>query len=95
MSKIYLIVRCIGPNASDLVLKMIDIDQSGSYCIRKINNSKDDQIIWFSTSRQDFGNSITEEFLLEKLQELGEGKVFTNPYSVKGWPDYISGTVKC
>lgn len=93
--EIYSIIRCIGPGASNCIYRQLNSDVGGRYSIRKINSSKNDQIIWFSSSHNDFGDHITEEFLLKKLDELGKGKVYDNPYTTTYNPDPISGTIKC
>ena len=48
------------------------------YNTHKVAGSDNDQIVSFSTSYDDFDEHITEEFLLNKLQELGQGKVYNH-----------------
>lgn len=94
-SGIYSIIRCTGAGACDCIYRQLGSDIGGRYGIRKIGGSKNDQIIWFSSSHNDFGDHITEEFLLKKLDELGSGKVYEDPHTTTYNPDPISGTIKC
>ena len=80
--KIYSVIRCTGSGAYDCIRRQMFGDDMGIYGDHKIDSSENDQIIWFSVSHDDFGDHITEEFLLNKLQELGSFR-------------RISGTIKC
>ena len=60
--KIYSIVRCIGYGARDCIYRQLRNDAIGIYGFRKIGDSENDQIVWFSTSHNDFKSHITEEF---------------------------------
>lgn len=95
--KIFSVIRCMGFSAGQCVHNQIRSNVSPMYAIHKINNSNEDQIIWFSFSHDDFRREkCTEKFLLDKLQELGKGTIYDNPSTTKKCNEPpISGTINC
>ncbi len=102
---IYSILRFTGPNAHDHIRRLEDSyfqnlpeDYPSSNHPQgdwgKFKISKNDHLIWFSRDTFDL-NVTTREYLLNKLQELGQGKVYeVNDNNIK-FRGLTSGTVVC
>ena len=73
--RIYSVIRCKGKGASKCIRNAIDADNFGIYNTQRVNGSKEDILIWFSGSSEEFDH-VNEEYLLKKLEELGKGKFY-------------------
>jgi hypothetical protein len=92
--RIYSITRCVGPEASECVHRLIRNDCTHMYSTHKVGGSDEDQIIWFYKGiTVDRSKRPTEKFLLDTLQELGKGNVYDRPYAGYGGTPNYNGTV--
>lgn len=65
------------------------------YGVHKVNNSDDDQIIYFTENFNDFEDHVDEDFLLNKLKELGQNKIYKDCKTYTTAYNPISGTIEC
>jgi hypothetical protein len=92
---IYSVIRCTGSDAENCIRRQYKGDSFGMYGIQQINDRENDKIIWFTTSHDDSGDNINEEYLLNKLQELSGGEVYDDAFTTTNTFKPISGTIKC
>ena len=99
MSNIYSIIRCRGKYANACVFRQIRSDTYGMYAIYKINDSEEDQLIYFSDKHEDFHDVVENEseFVKNLLEKMGD-KTYpegTTTGTKKVNYEFISGTIEC